>query len=55
MDNLKTLGELYDEALDYFDIIVEYHSTKEFLEVIGTRGGEYHTYRFYYSGLITER
>ena len=55
MDNLKTLGELYEEALDYFDIIVVSHSTNEFLEVTGTRGGECHTYRFYYSGLITER
>lgn len=47
--------KLIDTALDYFDTIVNYYSTDEFLEVVGTRGGEYHTYRFYYNGLITER
>ena len=47
--------KLIDTALDYFDTIVNYYPTDEFLEVVGTRGGECHTYRFYYSGLITER
>ena len=46
---------LLDTALDYFDTIIYYYSTDEFLEVVGTRGGECHAYRFYYSGLITER
>ena len=47
--------KLIDTVLDYFDTIVNYYPTDEFLEVVGTRGGEYYTYRFYYSGLITER
>lgn len=50
-----TLKQLMEEAEKTFDTIIAYHPTTEFLEVIGTRGGEYHTYRFYYSGQVTER
>jgi hypothetical protein len=50
-----TLKQLMEEAEKTFDTIIDYYSTTEFLEVTGTRGGEYHTYRFYYSGQVTER
>lgn len=46
---------MLQKAHDYFDSIVDYYPTTEFLEVTGLRGGESHTYRFYYNGLITER
>lgn len=49
------IQELLDTAHDYFDSIVDYYPTTEFLEVTGLRGGESHTYRFYYNGLVTER
>lgn len=46
---------MLQKAHDYFDSIVDYYPTTEFLEVTGLRGGESHTYRFYYNGLVTER
>ena len=51
----KTTKELLDEAQDVFDYINEIHPTADFIEVVGVRGGDHRTYRFYYSGLITER
>ena len=51
----QSMQAVLEKAKKYFDTIVSYYPTNEFLEVSGTRGGEYYTYRFYYSGLVTER
>lgn len=51
----KSTDELLTKAHLYLDTIWMVYPTDDFIDVTGTRGGKYKTYRFYYSGLVTER
>lgn len=47
--------KLLRDAWNFFDYILDYHEGTDFVEVIGSRGGDICCYRFYESGLVTER
>lgn len=49
---LENINETID---DYFDYVMRTVVQGDFIEVTGCRGGDVRTYRFYSSGLITER
>ena len=44
--NDKVKKELREKALDYVDYIIEEHYTPDFLEIIGSIGGDVVRYRF---------
>ena len=48
-------AKLLKDAWNFFDYILEYYEGTDFIEVIGSRGGDICCYRFYESGLVTER
>lgn len=51
----KQEKELYAKAKNYFDTILATYSMPNFLEVVGRRGGDTLTFRFYTDGEVYER
>lgn len=47
--------KLLRDAWNFFDYVLEYYEGTDFVEVVGSRGGDIRSYRFYENGLITER
>ena len=47
--------KLLKQAEEHFDYLLECHTTNDFIQVVGSMGGDVRTYRFYANGLITER
>lgn len=48
----KQRKELYEQALDDFEIILDTYAAPDFLEVVGRNGGDTITYRYYANGLV---
>lgn len=45
-----------DKALEcYFDYILEVRPCRDFVEIVGSMGGDVMTFRFYDSGAVTQR
>lgn len=47
--------KLLKQAEEHFDYLLEYSDGGDFIQVVGSMGGDIRTYRFYSNGLITER
>lgn len=47
--------KLLNKAEEYFDYILDCFSEKDFIQIVGSVGGDIRTYRFYSNGIITER
>lgn len=52
---MKITNELWNEILDDFEIVLEYHETPDFVEVIGTNGGDVKKLRYYPDGSRYEK
>lgn len=53
--NLSWYEDAEDWALEKFETILQTHKTKDFVEFVGTIGGDVLTYRYYASGVIGEK
>jgi hypothetical protein len=49
----NTFKEAVQEALDRYDYILETHKTKDFVEIIGSIGGDVERVRVYHDGSRT--
>ena len=53
--NNKRVNKAQDRALERLDYIMDYHEAPDFVEVIGSIGGDTVTYRVYDNGNMYER
>lgn len=51
----KRADKAQDIVLQRVDYVMDYHETPDFVEVVGSRGGDVVTYRVYDNGTVTEK
>ena len=52
---MKITKEIQKKFDDYFDEVLKISNGGDFIQVIGTMGGDARTYRFYQDGSIYEK
>ena len=55
MNKDKRVARAQEEALEYFDYLIETRPAPDFVEIVGCIGGDVLTRRFYDDGTVTAK